>query len=294
MAIESRIKAILKSAELSFELGIINATRFGPIIHANVPDYAEILLRVFVEENHINPTQSDFPGLVTAVSGNLRENRSLDQQKFQHLGNYFVDTRHTFRNPIHHTDRVQGYVIERSEALLCLINFNELLFCLFPTISMKVFEGLNFPCYIQFIKLEYNQNLGINNRLYQAVISAVHRIEGENAYQCPDDFDSSRLIAIRQLYHFDSDTFTRNVFNYRPQIKNLVVDELHQATIPLSSNQLLPRLKSLPSNEGLTSDEIERCLGFLEGEKIDGYGIVTAHRTRTLAGNPIIRYNLLA
>lgn len=289
---EQRIKSILKSAELSFELGIINTTRFGPLIHANVPDYAEILLRVFVSENNLKPTpRDDFWGLVNAITAFLP---ATELARFQSLADYFKETRTAFRNPLHHTDRVQGYVIERSEALLCLLRFNELLLVLYPKISTTNFEDLNYPCYVQFIRLDYDQALGRNNRLYQAVMSALHRVEQENAYQCPVDFDSSRLIAIRQLYHMDSDTFTRTVLNYRPQIKRMIVEELYISHNFLSSKQLLPRLLKFPNNQDLNIEEIERCLVFMDGEKIDGYGTVTAHRTRTAAGNPIIRYSLVA
>jgi hypothetical protein len=289
MSVEQRVKAILKSAELSFELGIINATRFGPLIHANVPDYAEILLRVFASENHLTPTpRDDFHGLVNVIVAFLPV---ADQAIFQPLAEYFKDTRAAFRNPLHHTDRVQGYVIERGEALLCLLRFDELLLTLFPSILTTNLDGLNYPCYVQFIRLEYNQSLGRNNpRLYQAVVAALQRLEQDNGYHCPFDFDSSRLIAIRQLYRLDSDAFVRTVLNYRPPIKSSIVDELHRSPHPLSSNQLLLRLKQLPNNQDLSADEVDRCLSFMEGERIQPYGIVTGERGRTSSGNQIIRY----
>jgi hypothetical protein len=294
MPAEQRIKAILKSAELSYELGIINATRFGPLIHANVPDYVEIMLKVFIEENHINPTQTDFPGLITAINDFFSNNRPADQAQIQQIGNYFIETRRAFRNPLHHTERVQGYVIERSEALLCLLRFNEFLELLFPTILSVNFDELNYPCYVQFIKLEYDQNLGRNiPRFYQAVISALQRLEQDNEYHCPSDFDSSRLIAIRHLYRLDADSFIRTVLNYRPSIKSLIVDELHRSPISLSSNQLLIRLKKSPNNQDLMVDEVERCLAFMEGELIQPYGTVIGERTRTSSGNQIIRYRFV-
>ena len=228
MPVEQRIKAILKSAELSFELGIINASRYGPLIHANVPDYAEILLRVFASENNLTSTpRDDFHGLINATSTFLPTNNLA---KFIPLADYFKDTRASFRNPLHHTDRVQGYVIEKMEALLCLLRFNELLLVLFPSILSTSFDELNYSCYVEFIKLEYEQRLGRNARLHQAVMSALQSIETENAYRCPTDFDSSRLLAVRQLYHMDPDKFTRTVFNYRPHIKSLIADELHQSS----------------------------------------------------------------
>lgn len=291
MPIEQRVKAILKSAELSFELGIINATRYGPLIHANVPDYAEILLKVFIEDNHTIPAQTDFPGLVAAVSGFFANNRPADQPIFQHIGDYFIDTRRDFRNPLHHTHHVQGYVIERIEALRCLLRFDELLKVLIPNITLTTLDDLNYPCYIQYLKMEYDQSLGRgNHRLYQAVISALQRLESDYDYRCPTDYDSSRLIAVRRLFHFDSETFTRFVLNHRPQIKGLIANTLHLSPNPLSSNQLLPRLKQDPNFHDLSLDEIERCLVYMEGERYDNYGIMTGIRTRTSTGNQIIRY----
>jgi hypothetical protein len=294
MPVEQRITAIIRSAELSFELGIVNATRYGPLIHANVPDYAEILLKVFIDENRINPGQSDFPGLIVAVNGFFAANQLADQPKFQQIGDYFIDTRRAFRNPLHHTDRVQGYVIERSEALRCLLRFNELLLVLFPNIPGATLEDLNYPCYIQYLKMEHDQSLGRgNHRLYQVVISALQRLENENDYRCPADHDSSRLIAVRRLFRFDYETFTRFVLNYRPQIKGFIADAIHHSPNPLSSNQLLPRIKQAPNCHDLTLDEVERCLVFMEGEVFENYGIMTGFRTRTPTGNPIIRYSFV-
>jgi hypothetical protein len=291
MPVEQRVKSILKSAELCFELGIINPTRFGPLIHANVPDYAEILLRVFTKENRLTPTpQDDFHGLVNAISAFLPP---TEKAKFDPLANYFKDTRTAFRNPLHHTDRVQGYVIEKSEAFLCLLRFNELLSALFPTITWQNLEGLNYPCYLQFIKLEYDQNYGKSTRLYQAVITALSRIEQTNTYHCPPEFDSSRLQAIKQIFHYDPDTYTREVLNYRPQIRNLLIDQLHNSGSPLSSDQLLLRIKRISGNLDLTKTEIERCLYFIEGERIDGYGVVTSARFRSSSGNYILRYSFV-
>ena len=50
MSSDLKIKPVLLSAETIFELAIIDPSRYGPIIHANIPDYAEILLKLFLEE----------------------------------------------------------------------------------------------------------------------------------------------------------------------------------------------------------------------------------------------------
>jgi len=300
MAIEQKIKAVLQSAELVFELAIINPNRYGPIVHANVPDYAEILMKIFIEEAGRSITKKigtkdkglNFFELVQDIVNNPG---GIDAARFQTIANFFIDIREQFRNPLHHTDKVQGYVIAKSVAQECLLTFDELLWVLFPTLTPTDFNNLlNYPCYVQFIKFDYDQGFGRNVRYYSAVMSALHRIEEEQDYYCPDDFDSSRVVAIKQLFKFDKDKFTRTVLNYRPQIKGLVVDELHRSAIPLSSNQLLPRLKIFPNNQDLSIEEIERCLGFLEGESIDGLGTITSIRSRTSTGNQIIRYNLVA
>lgn len=299
MAIEQKIKAVLQSAELVFELAIIDPTRYGPIIHANVPDYAEILMKVFIEEAGRSITKKvrnkdkglNFFELAQDINKN---SKGINLVRFQEIIEYFISIREQFRNPLHHTDKVQGYVIAKPVALECLLIFDDLLSVLFPTLNSALFINSNYACYIQYIRLDYDQGFGKNVKHYSAVISALHRIEEEQDFYCPDGFDSSRVVAIKQLFKFDNDKYTRTVFNYRPQIKGLVVDELHRSQIPLSSNQLLPRLKNHPYNLDLTVDEIERCLGFIEGESIVGLGKITGTRSRTSTGNQIIRYSLVA
>jgi len=291
MAIEQKIKAVLQSAELIFELAIINPNRYGPIVHANIPDYAEILMKIFIEEGGGNTRNKNFHDLIQDIINNPH---AIDIARFQLIADYFTNIREQFRNPLHHTDKVQGYVIAKSVAQECLLTFDELLWLLFPTLTPTDFNNLNYPCYVQFVKLDYDQGFGRNVRYYSAVISALQRIEEEQDYYCPDGFDSSRVVAIKQLFKFEKEKFTRTVFNYRPQIKGLVVDELHRSATPLSSNQLLPRLKNHPNNLDLTVNEIERCLGFIEGESIVGLGTITGTRSRTASGNQIIRYSLVA
>lgn len=299
MAIDQKIKAVLQSAELVFELAIIDPTRYGPIIHANVPDYAEILMKVLIEEAGRSITKrvgNKDKGLnFYELSQDIINNPGgINVVRFQEIIEYFISIRDQFRNPLHHTDKVQGYVIAKPVALECLLTFDDLLWVLFPTLNPVAFINNNYPCYIQYIKLDYDQGFGRSVRYCSAVMAALRRIEEEHNYHCPDDFDSSRVVAIKQLFKYDNDKFTRTVLNYRPQIKGLVVDELHRSTIPLSSNQLLPRLKSYPNNQDLSIEEIERCLGFIEGERIGGLGTITGTRSRTSTGNQIIRYSLVA
>jgi len=297
MAVEQKISGVLQSAGLVFELAIIEPSRYGPIIHANVPDYAEILLKVFIEEAGRNTTKAgtrdkglNFYELKQDIVSNPG---GIDVARFQVIADYFLSIREEFRNPLHHTDKVQGYVIAKSVALECLLTFDELLWVLFPALTPLVFSNMNYPGYVQYIRLDYVQAFGKNIRLYKAVNAALRRIEEENNFNCPDDFDSSRVNAIRQLFRYEPDTFTRVVLNYRPHIRQLIVDELYTSSTALSSNQLLPRLRGLPNNQDLTIEEIERCLGFMEGVRFDGYGIVTSARSRTVTGNSIIRYSFI-
>ncbi len=275
MPIEARVKAILKSAELCFELGIINASRFGPIIHANVPDYAEILLRVFVEENNISPAQSDFPGLVAGISGYLSTNRPVDQVKFQELGSYFVDTRRTFRNPIHHTDRIQGYVIEQREALRCLLQLDELLSELFPLLMPSAFDELNYQCYLKYLKMEYEESLGRgDHRLYLAVATELRRLQDEDNFRGPPEFNASRLVAVRRLFRLDGDQFTRTVLQYRPILKQKVFNVLQNSKRGLTPRQIRNALSNDPDLNGLSEQEVEACVQHIHNDFLPGQGTI--------------------
>jgi len=274
MPVEARIKAILKSAELSFELGIINATRFGPLIHANVPDYAEILLKVFLEENG-QAVPGKFPGIVTAVNTYITANRPGDQLTFQEISDYFITTRADFRNPLHHTDRVQGYVIEQREALRCLLKLDELLVVLFPEINSASLGELNYPCYLRFLKMEYEESLGRgSHRLYLAVVTELRRLQDEDNFTVPPEFNVSRLIAVRRLFRLDDDQFTRTVLQYRPILRLKIFDVLRNSRRGMTPRQMRNVLINDPDLGGLSEQEIEACVQHIHNDCLPGQGTV--------------------
>jgi hypothetical protein len=277
---EARIKAILKSAELSFELGIINATRFGPLIHANVPDYAEILLKVYLEENTI-AIPGNFPGIVTAVNTHITANRPGDQPIFQEISDYFTTIRASFRNPLHHTDRVQGYVIEQREALRCLLKLDELLMTLFPGLNSNAFDELNYPCYLRYLKMEYDESLGRgNHHLYLAASSELRRLQDEDNFHGPPEFNASRLVAVRRLFRLNDDQFIRTVLQYRPILRSKILGVLPNSKNGLTPRQILNVLNSDPDLNGLTEQEIESCVQHVCNEPFTGQGTIVFRSQR--------------
>jgi hypothetical protein len=272
--VEQRVISILKSAELSFELGIINASRYGPSIHANVPDYAEILLRVFIEENNLT-SRKFFHTLAGEVDNYFLTHRMADRAIYRGIVDYFINTRESFRNPLHHTDRVQGYIIEPREALLCLIKFDDLLKVLFPTVAPNNFEDLTYPCYVQYIRMLYDEALGRgNHRLFLSVNAALRRLEEQDAYNCPHEHDASRLMAVRRLFRLPNDAFTITVLKYRPQMKDRLITILDQTGRRMTPRQLKNALAGDPDLGNAREDEIEACLQFIEGEAMPGRGVV--------------------
>ena len=274
MPVETRIKAILKSAELSFELGIINATRFGPLIHANVPDYAEILLKVFLEENG-QGIPNNFPNIVTAINTYLTANRSGDQPIFQEISDYFITIRADFRNPLHHTDRVQGYVIEQREALKCLLRLDGLLKVLFPVLNPSAFDELNYPCYLKYLKMEYDESLGRgDHRLYLAAAAELRRLQDEDDFKGPPEFNASRLVAVRRLFRQNDEQFTRTVLQYRPILKVKIFDALRNGGHGMTPRQIRNALNSDPDLGGLAEQEIEACVQHIHNELFPGQGTI--------------------
>ncbi len=274
-SVEQRVKSILKSAELSFELGIINATRYGPMIHANVPDYAEIMLRVFIEENSLTPRKF-FHTLVSEIQNFFLAHRSAaDQVSYREVTDYFLQTRDSFRNPLHHTDRVQGYVIEQREALRCLLMLDQLLLALFPSLNASAFEDLNYPCYLKYLQMEYDESLGRgNHRLYQAVAAELRRLQDEDHYDTPHEFNVSRLIAVRRLFRLDDDQFARTVLQFRPVLKQKIFDTLRNNTRGMTPRQMRNALSADPNVSDLSEREIEACLQYIHNEFVLGQGTV--------------------
>lgn len=274
MPVEARIKAILKSAELSFELGIINATRFGPLIHANVPDYGEILLKVYLEENTI-AIPGNFPGIVTAVNSHIATNRPGDQPIFQEISDYFTTIRASFRNPLHHTDRVQGYVIEQREALKCLIKLDELLMILFPGLNSTALDELNYPCYLRYLKMEYDESLGRgDHRLYLAAAGELRRLQDEDNFRGPPEFNASRLVAVRRLFRLNGDQFTRAVLQYRPILRSKIFGVLQNSRHGLTPRQIRNALSGDSDLNGLTEQEVEACVQHIYNEFFPGQGTI--------------------
>jgi hypothetical protein len=274
MSVEQRVKAILKSAELSFELGIINATRYGPLIHANVPDYAEILLKVYLEENG-QPVPSNFPAIVAAVNAHINANRPADQPIFLEISDYFTVIRAAFRNPLHHTDRVQGYVIEQREALRCLLMLDKLLGVIFPALNPIEFDELNYSCYLRYLKMEYEESLGRgNHRLYLAVAAELRSLQDEDNYRVPPEFNVSRLVAVRRLFRLGDDQFTRTVLKYRPILRLKIFDVLRISRRGMTPRQMRNALFNDPDLGGLSEQEIEACVQHIHNEYFPGQGTV--------------------
>lgn len=281
MPVDKRIKAILRSAELVFELGVVNATRYGPVIHANVPDYAEILLRVFADDNSVaNHSTLDFPKLVTAARAFVS---ATNWGQFDDITDYYKNARTTFRNPLHHTDRVQGYVIEQREVLTCLLKFDELLTTLFPTLNPITFEDLNFPGYVRFLRMQYDESLGRgDHRLYRAVVEELGRLEKEDNYTCPSEFDASHLIAVRRLFRLDQYQFQRTVLKFRPTIEIKIVGILESKQKALTARQIYTALTDDPDLPGLQMQEVESCLEFVAGKPSPNYVTVLRRDMRYL------------
>ncbi len=272
MAIEQKIKAVLQSAELVFELAIIEPTRYGPIIHANVPDYAEILLKVFIEEGGGNTNNKNFYQLVQDIINN---NRGIDLPRFQQISNYFIGIRDQFRNPLHHTDRVQGYVIAKPVALECLLSFDQLLWVLFPALNPLEFNTMNYPCYFRFIKMDYEENTGNGDHsLYSKVIQALNKMEKDDNLRCPREFDSSRVLSIRRLFHLDEERFSLIVLGYRRALPETVIDLLSNSLRPMSSKRITELLRNNHDFSGIRKREVDNCLQHIQGERISPRGII--------------------
>ena len=272
MSIESKVKSILKSAELSFELGIINPTRYGPLIHANVPDYVEIILKLYLEEKKVKPSENNFWGVSDSVEANLPVASRSD---YSPLGEYFKQIRKDFRNPLHHTDKVQGYVIEQREALLCLVRFDDLINVVFPTVGANESDDLNYPCYINYIRMFYDDSLGRGNfRLFQAINNELNKLQLENTFDCPPDFNVGKLIAIRRLFRYSPEIFARQVMGYRFILEERVLTFLENTNGPKTPRQILLALKQGLDLSDLDTHEIESCLRHISGRHFQGKGTI--------------------
>lgn len=284
MAIEQKIKAVLQSAELVFELAIIEPTRYGPIIHANVPDYAEILMKVFIEGAGRSTTKKiTIKGKEVDKGLSFYELKQdivtnpggIDVGQFQEISEYFNTIREQFRNPLHHTDKVQGYVIAKPIALECLLAFDNLLWCLFPALNPTTFHNLNYPCYVRFIKMDHDESTGRgDHNLYIKVIQALNKMEKDDNHKCPKDFDASRILSIRRLFHLDEETFSLRVLGFRKALPIRIIDILEGLQRPVGSKRITDLIKVDPIFSGIRKREIDACLEYVQGERISPRGII--------------------
>jgi len=278
MSLEQKVKAVLQSAELVFELAIIDPTRYGPMIHANVPDYTEILLKIFLEEAGLPTTikksgkEMNYYQLVQAIVTNPGR---VNVNSFKLVSRHFLDIRESFRNLLHHTHSVQGYIIRREEALECLLKFDELLHVLFPGMNFSEIGQMNYLCYIKFIRMQDDELRGRgDHNLFRKVMQALNVLEKNDNYKCPSDFDAARLLAIRRLFKWDEDTFSLKVLGYRKSLPERIAVLLSGSRRPIGSQRITKILKGDAAFGGIRKREVEACLEHIQGERIGVYGMI--------------------
>ena len=167
-------------------------------------------------------------------------------------------------------------MIEQREALLCLLRFNEVIDVIFQTVAENAFDDLNYPCYVKYLKMEYDESLGRgDHRLYQAVIS--YLLEQErlvDRYRCPPDFDASRLVAIRRLFRMEEDRLIRTVLKFRSQLTETILDIFEITDKEMTPRQIRNQMNNLGAMPGIREDEIIACLQYIEGRELLGRGVV--------------------
>ena len=133
---------------------------------------------------------------------------------------------------------------------------------------------MTYPCYVRYIRLLYEDYLGRNHRLFQAVNAALRRLEEQDRYVCPHEHDVSRLMAVRRLFRLPNDAFTITVLNYRPQLRDRLIAILEQTRRRMTPRQLKNALAGDPDLANAREDEIEAFLQYIEGETMPGRGVV--------------------
>jgi hypothetical protein len=237
-----------------------------------VPDYAEILMKIFIEDAGRSTRGKNFHDLVQDIVSNPG---GIDSVRFQLIADDFKTIREQFRNPLHHTDKVQGYIIAKPVALECLLSFNELLWVLFPSLNPSAFSYLNYPCYVRFVKMDYEESTGKgDHNLYSKVIQALNKMEKDDNHKCPKDFDAARIMSIRRLFHLDEETFSLRVLGYRRALPERIIDLLANSARPIGSKRITSLLKNDPIFSGIRKREVEACIQHIQGERVSPRGIV--------------------
>jgi len=269
MAIEQKIKSVLLSAETILELAIIDPSRYGSIIHAIIPDYAEILLKIYLEDKiknvPPNPDRRTFKQLCDEI--NIQPS-NISIQDFQTNAQYFLGIRDDFRNPLHHKEYVQGFLIAQSIVLECLVKFNLLLHTLFPEIPSR--NDLNYYSYIKFINMAYEEQQGLgDHEKYQRVNQALLKIEKREKFKCPSGYDSGRIFSVRQLFKQTDETFSIVALGYRMDLPQKIISILSTSASVMKTKNIIEKLKEDPLYIGLQRKEVESCLQHIQNKKLN-------------------------
>jgi len=274
MAIDQKIKPVLLSAETILELAIIEPSRYGPIIHANIPDYAEILLKIFIEEElkctPPNPDRRNFKQLTDEVK---KYPGKISIPDFDPIAEYFLGIRDDFRNPLHHKEFVQGFMISRPVALECLLQFDLLLNLLFPSIHFQY--ELNYSSYIKFIKMVFDEDKGIgDHEKYQRVIQALIKIEKKEKFKSPPGYDAGRIFSVRQLFKQTDETFSIIALGYRIGLPEKIIEILSNSVSALKTKNLLEKISEDSTFTGIQAKEIDACLQHIQNKKLLTGGMI--------------------
>ncbi len=268
--VDERIRDVIRSAELCLELAIINPSRYGALIHASVPDFVEILLKIGTDERGIAlPNNPTFAQVVRGIRTALP---TANQPAFSEITKYFFDNRTKFRNQIHHSAEAQGYNIHEREVLEPILGMDDFLALLFPTLTAngQVFVGSNFRAYMQFLRLHFDSLT--KGRAAFARFSALEREldnwELRQKFNYPRDHKIGRVKAVQSLLPMDIDSFCGRVLGYpyalRKHIRDVLTQEpnltIYQIQTRLKKNSLQPYKLNLVQN---CLDDVldEKCFG---------------------------------
>lgn len=268
MPVEQKVKAVLQSAETILELAIIEPSRYGPIIHSNIPDYAEIFLKIYLEEGmNIAPPDPDrrsFKQLIDEVKNNPGQIAIVDLDP---ITAYFLSIRDDFRNPLHHREYVQGFMITRPVALECLLQFDRLLNLLFP--NMQALSDLNYYSYIKFIKMVFDEDRGVgDHEKYQRVILALIKIEKREKYKSPPGYDTGRVFSVRQLFKHSDETFSIVALGYRIGLTEKIINILLEVDSTMKTKVIIEKLKEDQLYTGIQRKEVEACLQHIQNKRL--------------------------
>ena len=123
--------------------------------------------------------------------------------------------------------------------------------------------------------MDYDESTGRgDHNLYSKVIQALNRMEQDDNFQCPKDFDASRVLSIKRLFHLDDDTFSLRVLGYRRTLPDRLIDLLANTARPIGSQRITDLIKTDPVYNGIQKREVEACLQHIQGERVSPRGIV--------------------